>query len=211
LNYKKTIYIVRHGQTDFNKLGIVQGSGVNSDLNSLGKLQAEAFYKHYKEVKFDRIYTSELNRTIQSVEPFTNAGHDIVSLAGFNEINWGIVEGVAMDSNLKREFYSITYQWSQGVTNIAIDGGETPEEMQLRQRDGIATMLEKTKDTNILIASHGRAMRALICTMLEIPLSRMDEFHHTNFCLYVLQYENGIFSLKTRNDTDHLNGLYTKS
>ena len=52
----KKIYITRHGQTDFNKKGIVQGSGVDSDLNETGRLQAEAFFKKFKDHPFDKLY-----------------------------------------------------------------------------------------------------------------------------------------------------------
>jgi probable phosphoglycerate mutase len=44
----KLIYIIRHGETDFNKLGIVQGSGIDSDLNPRGVQQAANFYAFYK-------------------------------------------------------------------------------------------------------------------------------------------------------------------
>ena len=40
----KEIYIIRHGETELNRLGIVQGRGVDSDLNDTGRAQAEAFY-----------------------------------------------------------------------------------------------------------------------------------------------------------------------
>jgi len=42
----KTIYFIRHGETEYNKLGIVQGSGVDSELNENGRAQAQAFYNH---------------------------------------------------------------------------------------------------------------------------------------------------------------------
>ena len=46
----KKIYLIRHGQTDFNLQGIVQGSGVDADLNDTGKAQADFFYEKYKTV-----------------------------------------------------------------------------------------------------------------------------------------------------------------
>ena len=55
----KTIYIVRHGQTDFNIRQVVQGRGVNSDLNQTGLQQSKYLYDHYRHVPFDVIYTSE--------------------------------------------------------------------------------------------------------------------------------------------------------
>jgi len=44
---KKTIYIIRHGETDLNRLGIVQGRGMDTSLNEKGLEQAEAFYQAY--------------------------------------------------------------------------------------------------------------------------------------------------------------------
>ncbi|HMR56571.1 MAG TPA: histidine phosphatase family protein, partial [Cyclobacteriaceae bacterium] len=66
----KKIYLIRHGQTDFNLKGIVQGSGVDSSLNDRGRAQAEAFYETYKNIAFDKIYTSALRRTRESVIGF---------------------------------------------------------------------------------------------------------------------------------------------
>jgi len=81
LNTKK-IYIVRHGQTDFNLNGIVQGSGVDSSLNEHGRAQANAFFQQYGAVKFDAIYTSVLKRTIESVETFIQQGNNILPGCG---------------------------------------------------------------------------------------------------------------------------------
>jgi bisphosphoglycerate-dependent phosphoglycerate mutase len=67
---KKTIYLIRHGQTDFNKQGIVQGSGVDSSLNEEGHAQARKFYEAYHHINFDKIYVTELQRTHQTVAPF---------------------------------------------------------------------------------------------------------------------------------------------
>ena len=66
----KTIYLIRHGETDFNRQGVVQGSGVDSDLNELGQAQAEAFFQAYQHIPFDKVYTSALKRTHQSVKKF---------------------------------------------------------------------------------------------------------------------------------------------
>ncbi len=48
----KTLYIVRHGQTDLNKRGIIQGRGMDTDLNDEGRKQAAQFFNTYKSVPF---------------------------------------------------------------------------------------------------------------------------------------------------------------
>jgi broad specificity phosphatase PhoE len=70
----KTLYIVRHGQTDLNKQGIVQGRGRDTDLNDEGRKQADLFYNAYKSVPFDKVYISELKRTEQSIQQFIDLG-----------------------------------------------------------------------------------------------------------------------------------------
>ena len=48
----KEIYIIRHGETDYNRQGIVQGQGVDTSLNDLGRRQASAFFEHYRHIDF---------------------------------------------------------------------------------------------------------------------------------------------------------------
>ena len=50
----KTIYLIRHGETEFNRMGIVQGSGIDSDLNETGILQARAFFETYRHITFNK-------------------------------------------------------------------------------------------------------------------------------------------------------------
>ena len=78
----KKIYIIRHGQTDFNLKNIVQGSGVDSSLNERGIAQASAFFDAYQHIKFDKVYTSVLQRTGQSVQRFIDLGIPHEKLAG---------------------------------------------------------------------------------------------------------------------------------
>jgi broad specificity phosphatase PhoE len=83
----KKIYLIRHGQTDYNLQNIVQGSGVDTDLNDRGRQQAQAFFERYKEVPFQKVYTSALKRTHQSVKGFLELGLPHMQLAGLNEIS----------------------------------------------------------------------------------------------------------------------------
>src|ERR1700739_461943 len=86
----KTLYIVRHGQTDLNKLGIVQGRGRDTDLNNEGRHQATQFFEAYKNVPFDKIYISILKRTQQSIQQFIDPGLPYEKLSGLDELAWGV-------------------------------------------------------------------------------------------------------------------------
>jgi broad specificity phosphatase PhoE len=200
----KKIYIIRHGQTDFNLQGIVQGSGVNSSINQKGRLQAEAFFEVYKQVSFDKIYTSALKRTTESVQPFIDLGIPFVPLDGLNEISWGKKEGQPITLQEDAYYNWMLSQWQLGNTHERIEGGESPEDVTRRQESAFNYIMSKTDESTILVCMHGRAMRILLCRLLNYPLRSMDMFEHQNLCLYQLDYTGSMFSLKKCNDTAHL-------
>jgi probable phosphoglycerate mutase len=64
----------------------------------------------------------------------------------------------------------------------------------------------------ILVAMHGRAIRILLTHLLDLPLSAMDSFNHSNLCLYrlIYNYQTQRFSLDLANNTEHLTKLLVK-
>ncbi len=203
----KKIYIIRHGQTDFNLKGIVQGSGVDSSLNQKGRAQAQAFYQLYKHVEFDKIYTSALKRTKESVDLFLNSGIPYESLAGLNEISWGNKEGERITPEEDAYYHWMLNQWQLGNTHERIEGGESPDDVASRQVEALDHILSQTKENTVLVCMHGRAMRILLCRLLNYPLRSMDMFEHENLCLYLLEYTGSMFVVKKHNDTMHLANL----
>ena len=206
---QKTIYLIRHGETDYNRRGVVQGSGVDSDLNEMGQAQAMAFFQAYQHVPFRKIYLSGLKRTYQTAEPFIDLGIPYEKLPGLNEISWGVMEG-KVPGNLDNAYYrSLIDAWSAGNTALPTDGGESPEQVEARQRVAIDVILSYPDETPILITMHGRAMRILLCWLTNRPLAQMDYFEHGNLCLYKLRYDSDTqtFAIDLSNDTAHLLSL----
>jgi probable phosphoglycerate mutase len=203
----KTIYLIRHGETEFNRMGIVQGSGVDSDLNELGLSQARAFFEAYQHLSFHKIYTSKLRRTIQSVQHFIDLGIPYESHEGLNEICWGEKEGKAPNYQEDEFYLDVLERWKKGETSIpAAKGGESPEEVAARQKVAFEVILSRPEEELVLVAMHGRAIRVLLTHLLDLPLSSMDDFEHSNLCLYKLtySYDKKAFTLEVRNDISHL-------
>lgn len=202
---KKSFYIIRHGQTDLNKLGIVQGRGVNSPINQHGILQAKAFYENYQHIPFDHIITSTLRRTHQTVEEFIQDGIPWVQLAGLDEISWGIYEGKHQDKEILSGFNRLIDCWTNGNLDVCVDKGETPNEMKARQEKAVQEILKITEgDKNVLICTHGRAMRMLLCLLTDKSYSEMDTFPHTNTALYKVDYDGVGFTIDLFYNIDHL-------
>jgi broad specificity phosphatase PhoE len=202
----KIIYLIRHGETEFNKLGVVQGSGIDSDLNDTGQMQAKAFYEMYKNIGFQKIYISKLKRTYQTVENFLNKEIPHEELIELNEISWGDKEGKIPSDEENASYAALLETWNSGNTHIAAVGGESPQEVVLRQEKALEYILKQVHENLILIAMHGRAMRILLTQIMRVPLKQMDDFDHTNTCLYLLKYsyEHNTFEILKSNDTSHL-------
>lgn len=200
----KKIYLVRHGQTDYNLKGIVQGSGIDAPLNETGQEQAQKFFNFYKELKFDKVYTSCLIRSIQSVEKFIKMGIPHESLPGLNEISWGTREGIEITPEEDAYYHGVIKAWQNGDTALRIEGGESPQDVYDRQKISLEHILSHENEEQILICMHGRAIRILLCQILNYPLKCMDNFEHTNLCLYQLTYTGSMFKVDLFNDTRHL-------
>jgi probable phosphoglycerate mutase len=200
----KKIYIVRHGQTDFNLQNIVQGSGVDSSLNERGVAQAKAFFQYYKHVPFDKIYTSTLKRTKETVKGFLELGIPTEALAGLNEISWGNKEGFKITPEEDQYYHYMLKQWQLGDTSLRIEGGESPDDVVMRMKPAVEYIMSKPHERTILICMHGRAIRILLCILLNCPLKSMDMFEHENLCLYLLDYRDGKFTISLHNDISHL-------
>jgi probable phosphoglycerate mutase len=200
----KKIYLIRHGETDYNRRGIVQGCGVDSSLNELGRVQANAFFRAYQHVPFDAVYTSKLKRSIESVQSFIDKGIPHRAFAGLNEISWGYKEGQPITPEEDAYYHSMLKNWQEGKTALRIEGGESPEDVAGRQREVIDYIIGREREQNVLICMHGRAIRILLCQLLNYPLQSMDVFEHENLGLYLLNYTGSMFHIAHYNDTRHL-------
>jgi broad specificity phosphatase PhoE len=199
----KQIYIIRHGQTDFNVKQVVQGRGVNSDLNDTGLKQAELFFKAHQEIQFDVVYTSSLKRTWQTVDNFINKNIPHISKPEIDEIDWGIFEGVEHNPSLQKDYYNIINEWKNGNLTIKIEGGESAQDLADRLIPFVEELKTNTNQT-ILVCTHGRTLRVLMCLLLGLPISKMDDFSHNNTCLYHLSYNGNKFNTIKENDLTHL-------
>lgn len=202
---RKTIYLTRHGQTDFNRRMIVQGSGIDSDLNETGQEQAQRFHRAFQHIPFTAIYVSQLKRTHQTIAPFIAQIGTPIIVPELNEISWGILEGQEPTAERHNQFLNITTRWKQGDYEVAIEGGESPKQMLERQKRALNTLMSDPHET-ILVCMHGRALRSFLCLLTDTPLCDMDQFPHENTGLYILEHEmNAKFKITTFNYTDHLN------
>ncbi len=200
----KELFIVRHGETDYNKQRIIQGRGVDSSLNAKGRKQAKALFDYYKDYSFDAVYASALVRTHQTLAHFEDLGHTIQKDANLDEIDWGEHEGRKGTPALKVEYTQITQQWIDGNYHFRIKGGESPLEVQQRLNQFLEEALHQESHDKVLICTHGRTSRILFCTLLNWELSKMQNFQHRNTGVAKFVADGDTYKLEFYNNIDHL-------
>lgn len=205
---EKYIWLIRHGETDFNRQGIVQGSGVDTSLNEEGQRQARAFFDHYRSEPFDKILISNLQRTHQTVRHFWEAGLPVEQHAAINEISWGFQEGLLPTPESREEYEFVSSSWSAGNLHARVKGGESAHELGQRLKPFIEE-LKTRSEKNLLVCTHGRTLRGILALMLEDDLSAMERYHHHNTCLYLVRYEPDRFVAERFNDLTHLGIAHT--
>ena len=111
--------------------------------------------------------------------------------------------GLKGDPESKRAYQSIINDWSSGLLDRCVEGGESPNSVLKRQKVGLKKILS-TNDNKILICMHGRALKIFLCLLTDTPLSRMNQFYHQNLTLYQLEYDGQKFQVIKENCTKHL-------
>lgn len=192
--------IIRHAETEYNKLGKIQGSEVDSDLNDHGINQSVLFFNYYRNFNFQKIYVSGLKRTYQTVEKFIDIGIPYKKIDDFNEISWGVYQGKNDDL---LEYKSLTNSWKNGDLDNKFSKGESPNEMVIRLERGLNLILND-KLKNVLVCIHGRALRILLSKIIDDDLSKMDQYNHSNTGMYVIDFDGKNFKLLESNLKIHL-------
>ncbi len=201
-----TLYFVRHGETDYNRHRIMQGRRINSSLNALGRRQAEALAERFADVNLDVIYTSTLRRAIETADAVAERHPDVprTCLPGLDEMCWGVYEGEPWSDRLEAMIEEMYAHWEAGNFDYRVDEGESIYDVQDRCAKAVDRILADHAGSRILVVSHGRLLRVLLATVLDVGLARMDEFNHANTCVNVLTYSSTGFESSLLNCTAHL-------
>ena len=172
------IYFVRHGETEWNKIGRMQGH-IDIELNEEGKNQAQIVHDKLSGVKFDKVFSSPLKRTKQTAQIISES-EPIIDERLIERFN-GELEGKFKDEIKVYPDFNDPNETRFGI--------ETLESFKGRIYNFLDEIMTKYKNQNILVVTHAGVCLYVRCYFEGEPDGVLYEKYRLNNC-EVLSYKN---------------------
>lgn len=157
------IYVVRHGQTDYNINGLFQGRK-DIPLNSVGIKQAKETAQKFKNISVDIILVSPLTRAKETAKYISNVtGVKPIIEQDLIERNFGDMEGKPNreDCNIKM---LLDYEKNYNICNV-----EPIQSLFKRVSDCLDKIIDKYMGKNVVLVTHGGVAQAIDCYFNGFP------------------------------------------
>ena len=207
------LILVRHGQTEWNRLRRIQGIS-DQGLNETGLKQAEAIAEALKDTNVAAIYTSPLQRardTALAIGRYHAA--EVVPLSGLREMDAGEVDGLTYKEMAVRHS-DFLEKWMRDCSSVRPPGGCTLSELQDQVWEAIEEIIEKQRareadrkpDANevVVVVSHFFSILTTLCKVLGQSISECRRMRVDLASLCTLDFEPSRVVLVSMNDTCHL-------
>lgn len=201
---KTRIYLIRHGETEWNKGGRYQG-WTDIALSSEGLRQAELLAKRFSYMPLDALYVSPLRRALETAEPIAREkGLTPIVDEHFKEINFGEWEGHTV-AELTAKYGKPYTDFFQDPFRHSMPGEGSFQKVAERSVAGFYEIEKKHRGQRVAIVSHGGLLRVLLVSLLELDLNMYRKMWLTNTSITMVDIApDGNRLLMTLNDKAHL-------
>jgi len=205
------IFLVRHGETNWNKEGRFQGQ-INIPLNINGRDQAKKASKYLKEICFNKAFSSSMDRPYETAQIIlqNNSDLEINKIEKLVEISHGLWEG-KLENEIKEQWPELLKNWHEKPEEVIMPEGESIKEVSERSVKAWEEICLDQKDNDLtLLVAHDAVNKTLICNILGIDFSNIWMIKQGNGGITIIdifndpQKDNVISAL---NITTHLGGI----
>lgn len=197
------IYFARHGETDWNKDGRYQG-WTDISLSETGRKQAACLAKRFEEIPIDAVYSSSLRRAYDTAKIVAERKNlPVIIEDSFKEINFGEWEGHTAPE-LEEKFGEHYIKFFHEPYEHTFPGDGSFQNVTKRIARGLISVLEKYRDRNVLIISHGGIIRLAIIYLMEMDGSFYRKLWIDNTGVSIIEWKEDSKLLRCLNDFSHL-------
>ncbi|MBN1347506.1 MAG: histidine phosphatase family protein [Phycisphaerae bacterium] len=200
--------VIRHGETVWNTTGLQQGQ-LDGELNELGVRQAQAVGRALSNDRFDALYSSDLNRAVQTAEIIaTMIGLEVVTDARLRERHLGCIQGVTL-AELQREHPDLYARFRSDDADHAPPGGESSRRVYERCVTCTAELADRHAGQSVVIVTHGGILDRLLRRTLDLPIKGPRNHSLYNASINRFAIGHGKWRLEQWGLTEHLRELGT--
>jgi broad specificity phosphatase PhoE len=160
----KNIYVIRHGETDWNKNHRFQGQ-TDIKLNEAGREQALKLRPLMQQLQIESVFSSSLSRAYETAELATqDLKLTIQKDERLRETNIGEAEGLTLDEVLAKFGQESLLKWrsyEERLLDFRFTNGESKRQMMFRARQAFLVIAQSSNRSNIAVFGHGMVMRAM--------------------------------------------------
>ena len=205
------IFLVRHGETNWNKEGRFQGQ-INVPLNTNGKYQAKKASEYLNEINFNKVFSSSMDRPYETAKIIlqNKPNIKITKIETLIEISHGLWEG-KLENEIKEQWPELLKNWHEKPQEVIMPEGESIGEVSKRSVKAWKEICLAQKDKDLtLVVAHDAVNKTLICDILGIDFSNIWMIKQGNGGITVIDLfddplkDNVISAL---NITSHLGGV----
>ena len=200
------VYLVRHGETAWNKEEIFRGR-TDISLNEIGFREAELVGEYLKGKDIHVIYSSPLSRARETARRIAQVFNlKVQPLEGITDMSFGKWEGRPLKEVQihDRELYR---QWIEQPHLLKLPGGESLDEVQVRAMAALEEVIQYHHEKNLVLVSHRVINKVIICGILGIDNSHFWQIGQDTAAINLIQYKEGKYRLSLLNETCHLKSL----
>jgi probable phosphoglycerate mutase len=208
------LLLVRHGETEWNRVARFQG-GIDVPLNENGRKQAQQAAEFLKDVPIDFAVSSPMLRPKETAELILK-NHPNIKLElqeKLKEINHGLWEG-KLESEIKQEYADLLHQWQIAPETVQMPEGENLQQVWDRAIACWEAIIEAAgvSDTELktgLVVAHDAINKVILCHVLGLSPASIWSIKQGNGAVTVIDYPHGLEKppiLQAMNITTHLSG-----
>ncbi len=176
------LYLVRHGETDWNCEQRLQGR-TDIPLNTKGLRQAHQLANHLRQYPIQRILTSPLRRALTTSDIIATYIHCPLHIEEeLIEIDHGVWQGLTIPV-IRMNFVDQWSRWEAKPTKALVPEAESPTEVRSR----VIKLLSRLEAQHVCLVTHGVVLQILLTHLLGKPLDHFPRFSLPNASLYLVQ------------------------
>jgi len=201
-----SIYLVRHGQTAWNKEEIFRGRS-DIPLNETGLKEAELAGEYLKKKEIHAIYSSPLSRAMQTAQKIGRFHNlEVRPLNGMIDMSFGEWEGKSLKEvqETDQERYQL---WREEPHRVKLPGGESLKAVRIRSMAALEEVIRNHLEKTLVLVSHRVINKVLICGILGIDNSHFWQIGQDTTAINLIQFRKGKYVLSLLNETCHLKPL----